>query len=147
MAHPFLVWMAAVTRDKRTELDYAILPKRFKQEGLLAHVHCHGKVRHALQCMLDMGVASTDPVEPPPAGDVTMAEARQIVGDRLTLLGNFEFDELEFASTDHVRRRVEEMLAQGPRRLVLGASAGPSSKITPKLAENYKAWIDTAVKG
>ena len=107
--------------------------------------HCHGKVRHALNAMLHMGMDSTDPVEPPPAGDVTIAEAREIVGDRMTLVGNFEFDELEAAEPDHIRRRVGEILAVGPERLVLAASAGPISRVTERLAANYRAWIEAVL--
>ena len=109
--------------------------------------HCHGKVRGALEGMLGMGYDSTDPVEPPPAGDVSIAEARAIVGDRLTLIGNLEFDELENTSPDSIRRRVREMLATGPSRLVLAASAGPISRVTDQLAANYRAWIETALEG
>ena len=36
------------------------------------------------------------------------------------------------------------MLAMGTRRLILGASAGPMGPITPRMAENYRAWIDAA---
>ena len=53
---------------------------RLKEYGLPINMHCHGKVRHALECMVEMGVGSTDPVEPPPAGDVTFAQAREIAG-------------------------------------------------------------------
>ena len=119
---------------------------RLKQEGILVNVHCHGKVRHALKCMVDMGIDSTDPMEPPPAGDCTYAEAREIVGSDLTLVGNLEFDELEFAEPDHIRKRVREILSLGDRRLILGASAGPITKITPRLAENFRAWVETAIE-
>ena len=46
-----------------------------------------------------------------------------------------------------IRTRVEEILSHGSRRLILGASAGPISAITPQLAANYKAWIDAALAG
>ena len=109
-------------------------------------MHCHGKVSHALGCMMAMGVDATDPVEPPSAGDVTYAQARDIAGDRLTLMGNLEFDELEHASPEIIRRRVREVLSHGNRRLILAASAGPLSAMTPRLADNYRAWIDTALE-
>ncbi len=122
------------------------LVRFMKDRGVPVQVHCHGKVRHALRGMLEMGVDATDPVEPPPQGDVSWAEARAIAGDRLTLMGNLEFSELEHAEPDTIRRRVREMLSDGPRRVILGASAGPISAVTPRLAENYRAWIDTALE-
>ena len=119
---------------------------RLKEYGIGVNMHCHGKVRHALECMKAMGVDSTDPVEPPDSGDVTYGEAREIAGDKLTLVGNFEFDELEYATPQKIKARVREIAAYGPERLVLGASAGPISRVTPELAGNYKAWIDAALE-
>jgi len=125
--------------------DGAII-RFLKSRGCLVQVHCHGKVRHALECMIEMGVDATEPVEPPPAGDVTYAEARATAGDRLTLMGNLEFDMLESAEPAQIRQRVKEILAHGNRRLILGASAGPISAVSRRLADNYKAWIDTALE-
>jgi len=121
------------------------LMDKVKAHGILTNCHCHGKISHALQCMVDMGIDSTDPVEPPPAGDVTFAQAREIADGRITLEGNFEFDELCFRDPDHIRARVREMLGDGTRRLILGASAGPLSRINKRLAANYRAWIDEAL--
>ena len=119
---------------------------KLKENTLGVNCHCHGKVRHALKGMLEMGFDSTDPVEPPPAGDLTLAEAREIVGDRMTLVGNLEFDELETAEPEHIRRRVREIMEVGPRRLVIAASAGPISRVTERLAANYRAWIETVIE-
>ncbi len=122
------------------------LVRRLKEYGALVHFHVHGRVRHALRCLVDMGVDSTDPVEPPPAGDVTYAEAREIVGDDLTLVGNLEWDELAYGEPEQIRQRVREILAMGNRRLILGSSAGPISQITPRIAANYRAWVETALR-
>ena len=114
--------------------------------GVPVNCHCHGRVRNALPGMLEAGFASTDPVEPPPAGDVTIAEARELVGDQLTLVGNFEFDELETATEAHVRTRVHEIFETGKRRLILSASAGPISKLSPRLLANYRALIEEGLE-
>ena len=122
------------------------LVERLKAYGILVSCHCHGKVRHALQCMIDVGFDSTDPVEPPPAGDVAYREAREIADGRITLIGNLEFHELCFSDPPHIRNRVKEILELGKRRLVLGASAGPIGTSTQRLADNYRAWIETALE-
>jgi uroporphyrinogen-III decarboxylase len=119
---------------------------RLKEIGIPVNMHCHGKVAHALGKMIEMGVDSSDPVEPPPAGDVTFAQARTIAGERLTLVGNLEFDELENRDRRYVRRRVEEILSHGEERLILGVSAGPISAVTPRLAENYRVLVDTCLE-
>jgi len=115
---------------------------KLKEYGISASMHCHGKVRHALECMIEMEVDSTDPVEPPPAGDVTFAEAREITQGKLTLIGNLEFDELENQQPEYIDKRIREILSHGSDRLVLGASAGPIHALTPRIAANYKSWIN-----
>jgi len=117
-----------------------------KRHGMTTQVHCHGKVRHALGCMIAEGADATDPVEPPPSGDVTYAEAREIVGDRLTLIGNLEFDMLELGEPEDIRRHVRDILSHGKKRLILSASAGPISAVSPRLVANYKALIDAALE-
>ena len=114
------------------------------EQGVLVNMHCHGKVSRALECMRRMGLDSTEPVEPPPAGDVTWEEAREIVDGEVTLIGNLEFDELESAEPERIRRRVREILSHGTRRVVLAASAGPISAVAPRLAANYRVWVDAA---
>jgi hypothetical protein len=56
-----------------------------KRRGRFVAVHCHGRIRHALQRFREMGVDQTDPVEQPPDGEVTLAEARAISEGRITL--------------------------------------------------------------
>jgi hypothetical protein len=119
---------------------------RLKEIGIPVLMHCHGKVAYALKRMTEIGVDASDPVEPPPAGDVTYAEAREITGGKLTLIGNLEFDELENMDSPYIRQRVQEILSLGKERLILGASAGPINAVTPQLADNYKTWIDTYLK-
>lgn len=110
------------------------------------NLHCHGKVAHALPRMIDMGVDATDPVEPPPAGDVTYEQARAIAGDELTLVGNLEWDELTSAQPEAIRRHVTDILAHGNRRLILSTSAGPNTYITERTVENYRVMVDTALE-
>ncbi len=117
--------------------------KRLKEYGIPVQCHCHGRIKHALPGMIEIGYDSTDPVEPPPAGDVTYSEARELADGKITLLGNLEWDELECSEPGHIKKRVRNILETGTDRLILSASAGPISKISSKLADNYRAWIDT----
>ena len=119
-----------------------------RRQGVLVNCHCHGRVSGALSEMIAAGYDSTDPVEPPDLGgdgDVTMAQAREIVGDRLTLCGNFQFEELERATPEQIRARVREMIDTGKHRLVLSASAGPTAPVSKGMIANYRAWIEEAV--
>jgi uroporphyrinogen-III decarboxylase len=120
-----------------------LIVQRLKEYGIPVQCHCHGRIKHALPGMIEIGYDSTDPVEPPPAGDVTYAEARKLADGKITLLGNLEWDELEYSEPGYIRKRVRDILKTGTDRLILAASAGPISRITSKLADNYRAWIDT----
>jgi hypothetical protein len=77
---------------------------------------------------------------------VNYAEARQITDGRLTLMGNLEFQEVEFSEPTEIRDRIREILLHGSERLILGSSAGPISAVTPRLVSNYKAWVDAVLE-
>ena len=115
-------------------------------QGCPVNIHCHGKVAHALKGMMEENADGSDPVEPPPAGNTTYGEARKIVGDELTLLGNMEFDMLEHGKPGDVREHVRDQLSDGKNRLIMTTSAGPISSVNQQLVENYKAWIDAALE-
>ena len=66
-----------------TSYDGRII-RRLKDYGVPVLMHCHGKVRAALPEMIRMGVDAKEPVEPPPAGDVTIEEAKDIAGNYKT---------------------------------------------------------------
>ena len=107
----------------------------------LVHVHCHGKVRGILDRLVAMGADMLDPLEPPPDGDVTMAEAKRLTAGRVTLLGNIEFRELEFSSPSRIRELVRTAILQGGERVHLYPSATPIEKLTPRYRDNALAYL------
>lgn len=123
------------------------LVDRLRAAGIPVWCHCHGRVRYALPEIEKIGYSVTEPVEPPEygGGDLSMAEARAAVDDRLTLCGNLQFEELERCGEDHIRRRVREIVDTGKDRLILAASAGPTSRPSERMLRNYRAWIEEAV--
>jgi hypothetical protein len=66
------------------------------------HVHCHGKVRTLLDSFVEMGVDSTDPIEPPPQGDTDIAEVKKRYDGRLIFRGNIEFLDMETKQPDEI---------------------------------------------
>lgn len=125
------------------------IKKRIKQRDpeSLIHVHCHGKVGTLLESMMEMGVDSTDPVEPPSQGDVEFAQARRVVGDRMVLFGNIEFVDMETRTPDQIEWLVRCAIEQGgPRKMVLYPSATPHERHTPKLLANARRYIEAALK-
>jgi hypothetical protein len=117
-----------------------------KRHGRLVAVHCHGQIAHALERFVEMGIDQTDPVEAPPSGDVTMREARNIVGAAMTLTGNIQCLELETSSPEQIRERVRQIINDaGPLRLIITATGTPLKRISLTAEANYHAMMDAVL--
>jgi len=120
-----------------------------KEAGCLLWVHCHGKMSPVIEGFMEMGVDCLNPIEPPPMGDVTMRQAREIVGDRMCLEGNLEADDMYRASAARIRELVAEAI-DGARGggLILCPSSGfmewPSAR--DRLVENYLTYIEAGLE-
>lgn len=118
-----------------------------KQYNCFVAVHCHGQIKHALKRFVEMGVDQTDPFETVPDGNLTLQEAREIAGDKITLTGNIQMRELHAAGPKHIESRVKEIIEQtGPGNLILSTTGTPLEKMTSELARNYNTFIDAALK-
>ena len=133
----------------RYVMEYdAQLVERIHRAGAHARIHCHGRVRELLPKFVALGADATDPVEPPPLGNVTLGEAKCSVDGRLTIFGNLEFRDLETLSRQEVvdltRRTLDEGMPGG--RFALQPSAEPITiPLNPRLEENWMAYIETAL--
>lgn len=113
------------------------------KSGNFAAVHCHGKIKTVLPKMLEMGVDLLDPVEPLPLGDITFDEAKKLVGGRMTLAGNIEFDDLEHKTPEQVEEDVKSLLADGKKdHVIIAASGWPLTYLTDNMYRNLKALIE-----
>jgi hypothetical protein len=117
-----------------------------QKHGGFARVHCHGRLRAILDDIMSMGADATDPVEPPPQGDVELDYVRQKYGDRLTLFGNIELCDIELVEPAEFRKRVEKALADGTRGqgrgFVLMPSSAPNGRqITARILKNYETMV------
>jgi len=108
----------------------------------VVHIHCHGRVRDALPKMIARGGDFTEPVEPPPDGDITMAEAKELAAGRIALGGNIEArvlcNEDEAATEAAVRAAFEG----GKERFVLRPTEGTSPRMSEREFRNYMRMID-----
>ena len=110
--------------------------------GRIVHVHCHGRVRHALARTIERGADYTEPVEPPPDGDITMAEAKRLAAGRITLGGNLEARVLTRESEDVVESATRAAFEGGKLRFILRPSEGPSPRISQREFANTMRMID-----
>ena len=83
------------------------------RHGGFARIHCHGRIASALPQIVAMGADAIDPIEPPPLGDVQMADVRAEYGERLVLFGNLEIRDIESMSPREFEKVVARSLADG----------------------------------
>lgn len=157
VAHEMLVppWLG------RRQFDEFVFPydKKVNDEihriGGRLRAHCHGSIIQFLERMSEMGIDSIEPLEPPPYGDVDLAEAKRLVGDRMLLSGNIPSQAFLSMSRDEVKERVKKAIsaAAGGGGFTLRAtstSAGVDPYLDPvmlkKVVENVEAYIEAGMK-
>lgn len=110
-------------------------------QDLVVHVHCHGHVHHALERTISRGADYTEPVEPPPDGDITMAEAKALAAGRITLGGNIECRLLCNGAPADIDAALEAAYAGGTHRFVLRPTEGPSPIMSEREARNWQQMV------
>jgi len=135
--------------------DYVVrytgpMVKKIQQYGGFARIHCHGRIKKALPHIVAMGVSAIDPIEPPPQGDVELADVRREYGRDLALFGNLEVSDIENMEPSEFKKVVAKSLKDGTsgsgRGFVLMASAAPYGRtISNKTLANYQTMVDQAL--
>ena len=122
---------------------------RIHEIGGRAWVHCHGGMKLVIERFADMGVDVLNPIEPPPMGNVTMAEAFAMVGDRMGLEGNIETHDFMTGSRDELRTKIHAALEAGKgRRMILCPSSGYTENVgpSPREIENWLFYITEGIR-
>ena len=120
------------------------------EKGALARFHCHGKVNHVLDMIAATGADAIDPCEPPPDGDIELADMKRRVGGRICLCGNLELKLLEHGSREEVRQTVKDCMAAAKKNggyIILPTAAPINTPLAKKTEENYITFIETALEG
>ena len=89
-----------------------------KAAGVPVYTHTCGKIGDRLDLMVETGTQGVDTLDPPPLGNVELAEAKRFIGDRLFIKGNMNSVALLAYETK------EEMIAEVTRCLRDGAPGG-----------------------
>ena len=80
--------------------------------GGLVWCHCHGNMDPVLERFADdLKVDCLNPIEPPPVG-IPLDEAKQRVGDRMSLEGNVQVGWFDTCSPDEIRDRTRQALRE-----------------------------------
>jgi uroporphyrinogen-III decarboxylase len=134
---PPMIYDALVQEQERS-----IIQCVHENSNAIVHIHCHGRVRDALPKTIERGGDYTEPVEPPPDGDITMVEAKEIAAGRITLGGNVECRVLCNESEDALEQAVRAAFEGGKERFILRPTEGPSPRLSQQEFNNYMRLID-----
>lgn len=120
--------------------------KAVQAHGGMVRIHSHGRLKNILPLIMEMGADALDPVEPPPQGDMELAEVKAVCGKGMVLFGNLEIADIETMPADRFERKVEQALEEGMsgtgRGFVLMPSASPYGRvISPLCLRNYETII------
>ena len=116
-------------------------------EGHLAMIHCHGRVREVLDSMMDTGVDAIEPIEPPPQGDIGIAELMDRTAGRMAVLGHIQDQEIHYVPPGTMKRHVEDIArtVAGRTGYVMMPTCTPfQHPATPEWLRNYTEWVETA---
>jgi hypothetical protein len=151
LGHEFAIPPLMSPQDFR---DFCILPEApiyrlIHEAGGLVHIHCHGPMDKVLEGFVNIGCDCLHPIEPPPMGDVELANAKRRVGHRLCLEGNLQIGDLYAAPTPDVVRKTRAAIREGgPNGFILCPTASPHTEVLSDLTvRNYLTMIETALDG
>jgi hypothetical protein len=96
---------------------------------------------------VEMGADATDPIEPPPHGDVELKYIREKYGKQMVLFGNIEISDIENMPSDQFRKIVRKSVADGTsgegRGFVLTPTSAPYGRTISELTfKNYQIMIE-----
>jgi hypothetical protein len=89
-----------------------------KALGVPIYTHTCGRIGDRLELMEDTGTQGIDTLDPPPLGNVELAEAKRRVGQRMFLKGNMDSVALLGYETP------EQVVAEASQRIALGKPGG-----------------------
>jgi uroporphyrinogen-III decarboxylase len=135
----------ALFREYVIRYDEPIV-RAIQRRGGFARIHCHGKLKAILDAIAETGCTGLDPIEPPPQGDVELAEVRRAYGRQWVLFGNLEASDIENLNTRDFERKVRRAIVEGTsgegRGFVLMPSACPYGRKLSDLAlRNYEKMV------
>ncbi len=117
--------------------------------GLLAVIHCHGKIRLVLEDIIATGADALEPIEPPLQGDITIAELMPICEGRLSLMGHIQDQEFYTATPGTMTAHVEEIArsVKGRTGYIMSPTCTPFQFPASEIyLRNYTEWIEAAAR-
>ena len=130
--------------------DYVVsydrrLVRIIKDSDNIACIHCHGRIGKVLDGMRKINPHVLEPVEPPPGGDIKLAEVKERIGDRTCLMGHLQHNDLEFCPAGVIRESVRSNIeaAGAGGGYIVFPTARPYAAVSDKLMRNYEEVVAT----
>ena len=117
--------------------------------GGYARLHSHGKIKKVLDAFKEMKIDAIDPLEPPPDGDIELDEARKILGNEVTLIGNIEERLFEIGTKKEIEKQVRKAINKGAQNggFILCPTAMPlTTPLSKRIQKNIIFYIDCGLK-
>jgi hypothetical protein len=86
--------------------------------GVPVYTHTCGRIGDRLELMAETGIDGVDTLDPPPLGNVELAEAKRTIGERLFIKGNMN----SVALLEY--RTKEQVIAEASERIRIGKTGG-----------------------
>lgn len=115
--------------------------------GAKVRVHSHGRIGQVIDAIAATEADALDPCEPPPDGDISLADLKRATGGRMCLFGNIELKQLELDEPGSIERAVKACMddAKAGGRYVIMPTASPiTNPLAKKTEANYLAYIEAA---
>ncbi len=134
--------------EKKFYEDVADITHRY---GVPTSFHCHGPISEIVDDVWGMGYSFIEPFEPPPNGNVTIAEAIAMADGRGIVFGGIDDVTIIQCTPDEVRKIVNICLDDargtgGP--FILSQSATPFyDPLTQTARENFLLFMELGIKG
>ena len=111
----------------------------------VAAIHCHGRIGAVVDGMRTINPHALEPIEPPPQGNVTLAELKERIGDKTCLMGYIQYNDLEFNRPETIREKVRSAISQAGAGggYVLFPTAEPIARISTRLLANQRAFVSS----
>jgi hypothetical protein len=125
------------------------LVKIIHEHGYLAYAHCHGRIRAALPEFIRCGFDAVEPCEPPPQGDITLAELMEQAGGKITIMGCVQDQDLQTRSADEIRAAVADIartVGNSTGFIAMTTCTPFEFPPTPRFVENYIAYLEAAAE-
>ncbi|MCM8825700.1 MAG: hypothetical protein NC937_06135 [Candidatus Omnitrophica bacterium] len=117
--------------------------------GKLTWIHCHGDMKPVINGFIEMGLDCLNPIEPPPVGKITLAQAKEICKNKMCLEGGIEDGIFYTKKPEEIKKTTVETIHQGKPggAFILCPTSSPNTaaKLPDYVVENYRVFVETAV--